>query len=122
MSSSGRPTAGGRKVSGKTFVLTGQLERMEREEARDLVVKYGGRVVSAVSGKVNYLVAGSEAGESKLAKVKLNILRELISYRKVVLYARACLGVFLKTVSKLEYRLTGADGLYRIEITNFAFD
>lgn len=45
---------------------------MEREEARDLVVKCGGRVVSALSGKVNYLVAGEEAGVAKLAKVCSN--------------------------------------------------
>jgi len=59
-------------------VVTGQLSRLEREEARELIVKEGGRVVSAISGKVNYLVTGEEAGLSKLAKVSQLLLS--ISY------------------------------------------
>lgn len=65
-------------MAGKTFVVTGQLSRLEREEARELIVKEGGRVVSAISGKVNYLVTGEEAGLSKLAKVSQLLLS--ISY------------------------------------------
>jgi len=65
-------------LAGKTFVVTGQLSRLEREEARELIVKEGGRVVSAISGKVNYLVTGEEAGLSKLAKVSQLLLS--ISY------------------------------------------
>lgn len=64
------------RVKDMTFVLTGQLERMERDDARDLVVKCGGRVVSAISGKVNYLVAGDEAGQAKLAKVQPPVYME----------------------------------------------
>lgn len=59
-------------------MVTGQLSRLEREEARELIVKEGGRVVSAISGKVNYLVTGEEAGLSKLAKVSQLLLS--ISY------------------------------------------
>lgn len=51
-------------------MLTGQLANMERDDAKELVIKHGGRVVSALSGKVNYMVAGEEAGLSKLAKVR----------------------------------------------------
>lgn len=57
-------------LKGKTFVLTGQLSYMDRGDAKLLIEKQGGRVVSAISGKVNYVVAGEEAGVSKMAKVR----------------------------------------------------
>jgi BRCT domain type II-containing protein len=44
---------------------------MEREEAADLVKKYGGKVTGNVSGRTSYLVVGEGAGESKLAKVRV---------------------------------------------------
>ena len=52
-------------------MLTGQLANIERDDAKELIVKHGGRVVSALSGKVNYMVAGEDAGVSKMAKVML---------------------------------------------------
>ena len=51
------------------FVVTGVLESLEREEASEIIKNYGGRVTGSVSGKTSHLVAGEEAGESKLAKV-----------------------------------------------------
>ena len=53
-------------LDGLTFVITGVLESMEREQASDLIKKYGGRVTTSVSKKTSYLVIGEEAGESKL--------------------------------------------------------
>jgi len=55
-------------LGGLTFVLTGQYESLPREDAADLIKKYGGRVTSAVSKKTDYLVLGSEPGESKMKK------------------------------------------------------
>ena len=52
-----------------TFVITGVLESLEREEAQSLVEKYGGKVTKSLSKKTSYLVAGRDAGESKLTKV-----------------------------------------------------
>lgn len=57
------------KVSGKTFVLTGTLPNMGREEAKVLLLAQGAKVASSVSKKTDYVVAGAEAG-SKLEKAQ----------------------------------------------------
>lgn len=60
-------------ISGKTFVFTGGLESMTRDDAKSKVREFGGNVSESVSSKLNYLVAGSDPG-SKLDKANsLNI-------------------------------------------------
>jgi DNA ligase (NAD+) len=56
-------------VAGKTFVLTGTLPSLGRDEARDLIEKAGGKVSGSVSKKTDYVVVGEEAG-SKLTKAQ----------------------------------------------------
>jgi len=55
-------TAGPRPLAGKIFVLTGTLEGFTRDEAKDLIVRQGGRVTSSVSKKTDYVVAGKDPG------------------------------------------------------------
>jgi len=61
--------AAGLPLAGKTFVLTGTLPSMTREEASGQIEARGGHVTGAVSKKTDYLLAGAEAG-SKLEKAK----------------------------------------------------
>ena len=57
------------RFEGKTFVLTGSLEKYTRKEAEDIIEKFGGKTSSSVSKKTDYLLAGEEAG-SKLTKAQ----------------------------------------------------
>ncbi|MFQ6078407.1 MAG: BRCT domain-containing protein, partial [Thermodesulfobacteriota bacterium] len=50
------------KLKGLTFVFTGALDSLSRDEARDLVESFGGKTASSVSKKVDYVVAGSDPG------------------------------------------------------------
>jgi len=60
-------------IAGKIFVLTGTLPSMTRDEAREGIEKYGGKVVGSVSGKTDYVVVGEDPGSKYEKAVKLGI-------------------------------------------------
>jgi len=63
-----KATAGG-NLDGQTFLFTGTLNRLKRQDAEEAVERNGGKLLSGVSSKLNYLVVGEDAG-SKLEKAK----------------------------------------------------
>jgi len=56
-------------LNGQTFLFTGTLNRLKRSDAEEIVEKNGGKLLSGVSSKLNYLIVGEDAG-SKLEKAK----------------------------------------------------
>ncbi|WP_342647141.1 NAD-dependent DNA ligase LigA [Mucilaginibacter sp. CSA2-8R] len=62
------------KLAGKTFIISGVFEKYSRDELKEMIEQNGGKIVSSISAKLNYLVAGDNMGPSKLEKAnKLNI-------------------------------------------------
>ena len=57
------------RFEGKTFVLTGSLQEFTRNQASEIIEKYGGKTSGTVSKKTDYVLAGEEAG-SKLTKAQ----------------------------------------------------
>ena len=84
-------------LSGKTFVLTGTLERHTRDEAKKLIEDAGGQGSQTVSKKTDYVVAGAEAGS------KLDKAREV--------------GVGIISENEMEKLLKGASGVSRQHAT-----
>jgi DNA ligase (NAD+) len=62
------------KLSGQSFIISGVFEKHSRDELKDLIEQNGGKILSSISAKLNYLVAGDNMGPAKLEKAqKLNI-------------------------------------------------
>lgn len=62
------------KLEGKTFVISGVFENHSREELKELIEKNSGKILSSISAKLDYLLAGDHMGPVKLEKAKkLNI-------------------------------------------------
>ncbi|HEX6916036.1 MAG TPA: NAD-dependent DNA ligase LigA [Chitinophagaceae bacterium] len=70
-----KQSAGDDSLHGQTFLFTGTLNRLKRSDAETMVESHGGKLLSGVSSKLNYLVVGEDAG-SKLEKAKkINTIR-----------------------------------------------
>jgi len=73
----------GENLSGKTFLISGVFADYSREQLTELIESHGGKMLSSISAKLNYLVAGDKMGPSKLAKAeKLNV--PIISERELL--------------------------------------
>jgi DNA ligase (NAD+) len=57
-------------LANKSFVISGVFQRYEREALHDMILKNGGRILSGVSGKLDYLLAGDNMGPSKREKAE----------------------------------------------------
>lgn len=73
------PTASGGALSGLSFVISGTFAIKSRDELKQLIEQHGGKNLSSVSAKTNYLVAGQNMGPAKLAtaeKLGVKIISE----------------------------------------------
>ena len=57
-------------LGNKSFVISGVFQRYEREELQDIILKNGGRILSSVSGKLDFLLAGDNMGPAKREKAE----------------------------------------------------
>ncbi|MCK5103757.1 MAG: NAD-dependent DNA ligase LigA, partial [Cyclobacteriaceae bacterium] len=65
---------GNNVLEGKTFVISGVFEKVSRDGLKELIKNQGGKVLSSISSKLDFLVAGDKMGPSKMEKAqKLNI-------------------------------------------------
>ena len=85
----GAGTAAAQTLAGLTFVITGTLAGMSRDEAKSLIQEHGGKVASTVSRKTNYLLAGESPGSKQdearrlgVQQVDLAGLKALIAGRR----------------------------------------
>ena len=64
-------------LAGLSFVFTGVLDTLGRDEGQNLVKKYGGKVTGAPSSKTSYVILGGDAGPSKLATIQKHNLKTI---------------------------------------------
>jgi len=75
MNNQKKQTSGDDTLHGQTFLFTGTMNKLKRSDAEEMVEQHGGKLLSGVSSKLNYLVVGEDAG-SKLEKAKkINTIR-----------------------------------------------
>jgi DNA ligase (NAD+) len=77
---------GNNVLEGKTFVISGVFSRVSREDLKDLIKQYGGKVVSSISAKLDFLVAGENMGPSKkqkAEKLKITTINEEDFFRMI---------------------------------------
>ncbi len=57
-------------LDGKSFVISGTFQNYERDQLKDIIIAHGGKVLSSVSGKLDYLLAGENMGPAKREKAE----------------------------------------------------
>jgi DNA ligase (NAD+) len=71
------------RLLGKSFVVSGVFQSFGREELKDTIKQNGGKVVSGISGKLDYLLAGDKMGPAKLQKAR-DLGIEIISEQQFI--------------------------------------
>ncbi|KNE96098.1 hypothetical protein PSTG_10523 [Puccinia striiformis f. sp. tritici PST-78] len=90
-------------LAGLTFVFTGELESLSREDAQSLCKRYGGRVTTSPSSKTSYVVLGSDAGPKKLEMIKKHKIKTITEDEFLALIGSNASGeVDAKTIKKQE--------------------
>ena len=69
-STSVEPELISQRLEGKSFVISGTFENYERDQLKEMVLANGGRILSGVSAKLDYLLAGENMGPAKLEKAR----------------------------------------------------
>jgi DNA ligase (NAD+) len=69
----GRLSAQGGPLAGKTFVLTGTLAGLTRDEAKDKIRELGGEMSESVSKKTDYVIVGDNPGSKRDKAIKLGV-------------------------------------------------
>jgi len=76
---------GPKPLAGKTFVFTGALESLTRDEAQELVIKLGGRVTASVSKKTDYVIVGKDPGSKYDDAVRLGVrILDEAAFKKLI--------------------------------------
>ena len=70
-------------LSGKSFVISGVFENYSRDDLKKLIIQNGGKILSSISSKLDYLVAGDKMGPSKLQKAE-KLAVPIISEKKLL--------------------------------------
>ena len=97
-------------LEGCTFVVSGVLDSLERDEAEDFIKRHGGKVTSAVSGKTTYLLVGMDCGKSKYAKAK-SVGTPLMDEDGLFAMVEALAEEAAKNPVKTEVEMKPADGV-----------
>ena len=71
------PTGAENCLAGLSFVFTGVLESLSREDGQELVKRYGGKITVAPSRKTSYVVLGTDAGPKKIATIQANNIKTI---------------------------------------------
>ena len=68
-----RDSSFAKELIGKSFCLTGSFEAISRDQIHELIEQHGGEVRTAVTGKLDYLIVGSDAGSKKSKAESLGV-------------------------------------------------
>lgn len=88
---------------GLTFVISGVLDSLERDEAANLIKEHGGKTTTSISGRTSYMLLGTDAGLQKIAKAE-EMKVPMISEDDLLNLIRKKSGIPMKKVETVEVK------------------